>query len=712
MSGAEGIISYYNRINGKKIVVATLRSFLLRIQNHLDSDGHGPHAKILRGIQTRVAKELKESVGYDLLHIHLNPIKLLKKKAKAVVATFAGPKKSEKPVKGTSKKWTPLIEGLGLGFTKEGQGKIYKIVNDMIMKEIEKGGLFWRKPWNVTKGGAPLTKSNYACNFKTGTVYTGINFWVTNYIARSRGYTSRYFLSVQQANALGGSVVKHAKLWPILFFTFIYVQRKPVKRRLTEEQYNALSSAQRSEVDVIPVVQYYNVVNAIDIEGIKFPAEPKAISPEENTDVKKIESCEAIVKGMPKLPPIGHGGNRAFYSSGSDSIQMPQIATFNKEQEYYSTLFHEMIHSTGHEKRIGRKFGKKFGDKDYAFEELIAELGSSYLCAEAGVLYFTLKNTAAYIKNWHESLSSILKADEKFFVHAAAGAQKAANFILDVTAEKDEEKPVPKPKAPRRKKIKPVDREPIEQKKPFKKVRREKPKHTDPAEPAAASHSIHGFTTADTAPDRPADVFTLGGPIGLFLGEQQRYRLQIVLGGEKSSSKSEMLKQILDAMIDKGFKTALIDYEMGGLASKDTQAGLSRSLKAENRKKLFVSSPDFPATVEAIKGIANKFDVIGIDSGSKLNQVTNSWLDELRVEFPETIWVALMHENSRGTTKGGTAAGYNAPVVIKTYRPDPTNQLRNYAWAEKNRGNQTNRWYIIADKKVVDRDPSATQKAA
>jgi hypothetical protein len=223
--------------------------------------------------------------------------------------------------------------------------------------------------------------------------------------------------------------------------------------------------------------------------------------------------------------------------------------------------------------------------------------------------------------------------------------------------------------------------------------------------PSKKSTGMAGFTTADKAPEKPVGTFKLKGPIGEFLGEQQRYRMQVIIDGEKHSSKSELAKQVADAFIDAGFKTSLVDYEQGGLMSKDTQAGINRNVKPANRKALYVSNADFPASIDALKSIADKFDVIIVDSGSKIGEVTNEWLDQLRVDYPDTIWVVLMHQNSKGTTKGGTAAGYNAPVVIKTYRPDSTNPMKNYAWVEKNRGNRTDVWYLIAQKKVVYKDP-------
>lgn len=104
---------------------------------------------------------------------------------------------------------------------------------------------------------------------------------------------------------------------------------------------------------------------------------------------------------------------------------------FKVEQEYYCTLFHEMIHSTGHYERLQRDLKGKFGSKSYAFEELIAELGASFLCGESGIFYFTMNNSAAYIKGWSKKLVDELTADNKFFVKAAAAAEKASEFILD-----------------------------------------------------------------------------------------------------------------------------------------------------------------------------------------------------------------------------------------------------------------------------------------
>jgi hypothetical protein len=233
-----------------------------------------------------------------------------------------------------------------------------------------------------------------------------------------------------------------------------------------------------------------------------------------------------------------------------------------------------------------------------------------------------------------------------------------------------------------------------------------------PAERSKKSPAIAGFFTADKKPDKPKNIFRFHGQLGKFLGEQQRYRSQIVVLGDKSSSKSELVKQIIDGLIDLGMVGALIDYENGDLRNKDLEAGIERNIKPGNRKHLTIAPDDYPRTKEAIKELGAKFDFVAIDSGSKVDEITNEWLDELRTEYPDTVWIILMHKNSKGTTKGGTAAAYNAPVVIFTFKPNATHHKDNYAALDKNRGNPLDVWYLITQKKCVTRDPGTALNEA
>lgn len=144
---------------------------------------------------------------------------------------------------------------------------------------------------------------------------------------------------------------------------------------------------------------------------------------------------------MPNRPIIKTGGQEAFYSPASDYIQIPDLKYFEKEQWYYSSLFHELVHSTKHPSRLGtntiRKSGNTFGNKNYSMEELVAEMGAVFLCSHAGILYYTIENSAAYLKSWKAVLLKHLKEDKKFIFTASSEAQKAADYMLNISEVKN-----------------------------------------------------------------------------------------------------------------------------------------------------------------------------------------------------------------------------------------------------------------------------------
>jgi len=176
------------------------------------------------------------------------------------------------------------------------------------------------------------------------------------------------------------------------------------------------------------MLRYYNVFNVSQCDGINVPD----TETQPTIDFNPIEEAEKIVANMTKVPRITHIEQQAYYNRSSDHVNMPQKETFKGEAEYYSTLFHELTHSTGHESRLGRFQNQvsKFGDSNYAKEELIAEMGASYLCAMAGIVDRTIDNSAAYIANWLTKLRN----DKKLVVSAAGKAHAACDYILGVSA--------------------------------------------------------------------------------------------------------------------------------------------------------------------------------------------------------------------------------------------------------------------------------------
>jgi antirestriction protein ArdC len=219
------------------------------------------------------------------------------------------------------------------------------------------------------------------------------------------GYGSQYWLPFRQAQALGGNVRRGEHGAKIVFWKFDSYETETADGE-TEERKSA-------------ILRYYTVFNLEQTEGLKaFRALPPAFP---------IESAEAIVKGMPN-PPAFEQDFQAAYIPSRDTVTMPSRTAFDSQAEYYSTLFHELTHSTRHAKRLAREgfdTPQKFGSESYSREELIAEMGSAMLCGVAGIEQSTLANSAAYLKTWIERL----KSDSRLVVSAASAAQKAADYI-------------------------------------------------------------------------------------------------------------------------------------------------------------------------------------------------------------------------------------------------------------------------------------------
>ncbi len=172
---------------------------------------------------------------------------------------------------------------------------------------------------------------------------------------------------------------------------------------------------------------HYTVFNVEQCDGLTLPEIEK---PTTEPEIDEDELCEGIVAGWANRPALhltSPTEYRAYYRPGSDSVHMPARNRFVDAPHYYSTLFHELVHSTGHTSRLNRTFGDHFGDELYSKEELVAEMGAAFLCAIAGIANeHTDRNTTAYLQNW----ISKLEADNRLVIHAAGNAQRAADCIL------------------------------------------------------------------------------------------------------------------------------------------------------------------------------------------------------------------------------------------------------------------------------------------
>ena len=269
------------------------------------------------------------------------------------------------------------------------------MVNKLIIERLEAGVIPWKMPWK-TGGGMPqnlVSKKNYR----------GFNF----IYLLSFGYEQPFFLSFKQAQDLGGHVKKGAKSIPVVFWKMF-------------DRTNAMGKDEK-----IPMLRYYRVFNISDIEGID-PAKLPQITAHDH-DFTPVQACENLMKAWKDKPVIVTGKHQACYIPSQDVIHMPDPRSFFEDAEYFSVLYHEATHCTGHPKRLKRDLSGHFGDNSYSQEELIAEMGAAYLCALSGIETKTIDNSAAYIKGW----LSKLKSDNKILMMAASKAQHAVEYITN-----------------------------------------------------------------------------------------------------------------------------------------------------------------------------------------------------------------------------------------------------------------------------------------
>lgn len=276
---------------------------------------------------------------------------------------------------------------------------VYQVITDRIVSLLEQGTIPWQKPWQAGEQSPQNLLSRKA--------YRGINVFLLN----SMRYSSPFWLTFKQAQELGGNIKRGEKACPVVFWKWLDVDNDKTGKK-----------------DRVPMLRYYSVFNVAQCEGVTVPE----LAPT-SREHSAIQAAESIVAAMPKRPEIKTGLAQAFYSPGTDFVGMPAIDQFKTAEDYYSVLFHELTHSTGHQTRLNRKGvagtegnWSAFGSNPYAKEELVAEMGAAFLCGEIGIVERTIDNSAAYVAAWLKRLQD----DAKLVVQAAAQAQKAADFIL------------------------------------------------------------------------------------------------------------------------------------------------------------------------------------------------------------------------------------------------------------------------------------------
>ena len=280
---------------------------------------------------------------------------------------------------------------------------VYTRVTERILADLAQGVRPWMKPWSAANTEGKIARP---LRFN-GTPYRGMNVLLLWGEAMDRGYQASIWMTYKQAQELGGRVRKGETGSLVVYAD-----------RFTKTETG--DKGQEIERE-IPFMKGYTVFNVEQIDGL--PSQYQQAPCPAPEPLQFIQQAEAFFKATGAR--FQHGGNRAFYAPARDFIQLPLAEAFKDPESYAATKAHELIHWTGHESRNAREFGKRFGDDAYAFEELVAELGAAFLCADLGITPEIRDDHAAYVGHWLQ----VLKQDNRAIFSAASHAQRAADYL-------------------------------------------------------------------------------------------------------------------------------------------------------------------------------------------------------------------------------------------------------------------------------------------
>lgn len=281
---------------------------------------------------------------------------------------------------------------------------IHQEITTNIIDQLSQGVRPWLRPWNAEHAAGRITRPLR----HNGEPYRGINILMLWDSAEKQGFLSPFWLTFRQAKSLGGSIRKGEKGSPVVYASSF---------EKTETDENGDEVEQR-----IPFLKQYTVFAADQIDGL--PAHYYEMKEPPNNDIERIVQAEAFF--LATQAEIREGGSKAYYAIDSDHIQMPPLECFRDAESHAATLSHELVHWTRHPSRLDRHLGRKrWGDEGYAMEELVAEVGSAFLCADLAITPEIMSNHAAYLESWLK----VLKDDKRAIFTAASLASKAVDYL-------------------------------------------------------------------------------------------------------------------------------------------------------------------------------------------------------------------------------------------------------------------------------------------
>lgn len=285
----------------------------------------------------------------------------------------------------------------------ENKRDIYQTITDKVIADLEHGVRPWNKPWaGGGNGGLPLRA--------IGKPYQGINVLLLWIASAERGYSSPVWMTFKQAREMGANVRKGEKGTMVVYANAI---------TKTETDSKTGEDTERR----IPFLKSYTVFNVEQIENLPAGWGTAAQPVQRLGEADRIERTERFFAAIGA--ELRHGGTRAYYAPAQDFIAMPAFAAFESAERYYSVLGHEHVHWTGHDSRLIRPIRNVKASDGYAREELVAELGAAFLCADLGLSDEPREDHAAYLASWLQ----VLRDDKRAIVTAAAAAQRAVAFL-------------------------------------------------------------------------------------------------------------------------------------------------------------------------------------------------------------------------------------------------------------------------------------------
>ncbi len=288
------------------------------------------------------------------------------------------------------------------------------------------------KESNFSQSWYSLSGDVFARNIVTDHTYSGINQLLLCYLKRKRQYKYNRWLTFKQLEKYNAKIKKGSKAAMVVYKSALYLDENTGKNltRLVEELIRKGQTIDHLNVKKVGYLKSYNVFNVACVEGL--PEEFYEMAELDNlSEIERDELADMIINNT-GANIVYEAQNEAFYKPSEDKIYMPLPKQFVSKEAFYSVLFHELGHMVGHPTRLNRPIANKFGSKEYAFEELIAEISSAFIMAYLGY-ESRITDNVDYIDNW----LSVMKDDKKFVIQASSQAQATADYILQ-TADVEE----------------------------------------------------------------------------------------------------------------------------------------------------------------------------------------------------------------------------------------------------------------------------------